>query len=76
MSLKIKPTSVSLSLRRADASGAKGSGSREVQRVRDSAENGEAPAQHTTVPLLNSFPIFKNCKVRKEQHKLEINAFK
>lgn len=79
---KIKPTSVSHSLRRRDASGAEGSGSREVQKVKEILQRmGRlcCKAQHTTVLLLGSFPIFKklfHCKVRKEQCKTEINKSK
>lgn len=78
---KPKPTSVSHSRRRSDASGAEGSGSREVQKVKEILQRLgrlRCKAEHTTIFLLGSFPIFKklfHCKARREQCKLEINKF-
>lgn len=78
---KTKPTSVSHSLRRSGASGAEGSGSREVQKVKEILQRmGRlcCKAEHTTVFLLGSFPIFKklHCSLLALQwNKLEINKF-
>lgn len=78
---KLKPTLVSHSLRRSDASGAEGSGSREAQKVKEILQRMgrlRCKAEHTTVFLLGSFPIFKklfHCKARREECKLEIKKF-